>query len=164
MPHVWSDAINGLSGRLVVEFEDLGAGVRHAIYAQLRNLAPLPIVVTSQPLVEAEVRNSAGKSIPGSGFPVSGPAARAHCTAIPLHGYVALRIDEQTVGMPLREKGLALIALGGKSWGVGAGNYTLKVRLELTACDDAAPRDPWIGKLDLPPLDLVVSTGMLTGR
>jgi hypothetical protein len=156
MPGLWSDTIDGLCGRLVVEFEDLGPGVRYAVYAELRNHALLPIVVTSQPFVEAVLSDSSGQAVPGSAFPMSGPASPAHCAVIPPHGYVGLRIDAQTVGMPLRQKGVALLALGAASWGLGAGTYTLKARLGLTACDDAPSRDPWIGELKLPPIELAV--------
>jgi hypothetical protein len=158
--NVWSEPINGLSGRLRIEFEDLRPGLRHAVYLELRNHSVNPVAVTNQPRVNAELFDVAGKPVSSSDFPLSGPIPNPQWALIPRDAYLGFRIDMQTVGVPTREQGMALIAIGGKSWGLRAGEYVLKAALVFKK-EDGAPQDQWIGELELPPIDVVVTTQML---
>lgn len=73
---------------------------------------------------------------------------------------LGFRIEMQIVGLPTREHGMALIAVGGKSWGLRAGEYVLKTVLVFKKEEDA-PQNQWVGELELPPVEAVVTTQML---
>ena len=158
--NVWSEPINGLSGRLRVEFEDLKPGLRHAVYLELRNHSFDPVAVTNQPLIHAELLNSLGKPITTSGFAMSGPIPSPQWAVIPRDACIGFRIDMLTVGVPTREQGMALIAVGGKSWGLRVGEYVLKTAAVFKGEQDA-PGNQWVGELDLPPVEVVVTRQML---
>jgi hypothetical protein len=158
--NVWSEPINGLSGRLRVEFEDLNPGLRHSVYLELRNHSFNPVAVTNQPQVHAELFDAAGKPVSTSGFPMSGPIPGSQWGVIPRDAYIGFRIDMQTVGVPTRDQGMALLAVGGKSWGLRAGEYVLKTEIVFKQEEDA-PQNQWVGELELPPAEVVVTTQML---
>lgn len=159
----WSEPINGLSGRLQVEFEDLNPGLRHAIYLELRNESLHSISVMNQPRVQAELFHSTGRSAVTSGFVVSGPLPNAVWAAIPRDAYIGLRLDMQTVGVPTREHGLALIAVGGKAWKLNVGRYVLQIDLAFEH-EDNGPQDQWVGMMTVPPAEIVVTAQMLATR
>ena len=158
--NVWSERTNGLSGRVRVEFEDLKPGLRHAVYLELRNHSLNPVAVIDQPQIHAELLDSSRKPVSTSGFLTSGPLPSPQWAVIPRDAYIGFRIDMQTVGVPTREHGLVLIAIGGKSWGLRAGEYVLKTALVFKKEDDG-PQNQWIGELELPPVKVVVKTEML---
>jgi hypothetical protein len=56
---------------------------------------------------------------------------------------------------------MALIAVGGKSWGLRAGTYRLRTALVFKTEGDA-PRNQWVGELMLPPVEFAVTTQMLS--
>jgi hypothetical protein len=158
--NAWSEPVNGLSGRLLVEFEHLRPGLRHAVYLELRNHSFAPIAVINQPGIRAELYDSAGNSVGASVFPTSGPIPEPQWAIIPSDAYLSFRIDMQTVGVPTAEHGAVLLALGGKSWGLRPGAYTLRTAITFSQKDNA-PSEQWIGELELPPVEVVVTTQML---
>ena len=160
--NVWSEPVKGLSGRLRVEFEDLKPGLRHAVYLELRNQSLNPVAVTNQPQTHAELFDSAGKPVVTSGFAMSGPMPIPQWAVIPRDAYVGFRIDMQTVGVPTREHGRALIAIGGKCWEVRAGKYVLTTALVFKK-EEGGPQNQWVGELELPPVEVVVTKQMLEG-
>jgi hypothetical protein len=151
----WSDPLDGLCGRLRVECEDLAPGSRYAVYLELRNLSFDPVAVTNLPEAHAELFDSAGKPVGTSDFPVSGPLPARQWAVIPQDAYIGLRIDMRNVGVPATH-GTTLVAIGGKSWGLAAGDYVLKTTLVFNK-DEAGPEHQWVGKLTLPPLDVHVA-------
>jgi hypothetical protein len=153
--NVWSEPVNGLSGRLRVEFEDLKPGFRHAVYLELRNHSLNPVAVTSQPQTHVELCDSSGKPVATSGFPMSGPTPSPQWAVIPRDAYVGFRIDMQTVGVPISEQGMALIAVGGKAWGIKAGKFVLEIALVFKR-DEDGPRNQWNGELHLPSVEVAV--------
>lgn len=157
---VWSEPVNGLSGRLRIEFEDLKPGLRHAVYLELRNHSLNPVAVTNQPQTHAELYDSSGKPLGTSGFPMSGPIPSPQWAVIPRDAHIGFRVDMQTVGVPTREQGMALIAVGGKTWGLRAGKYVLETALVFDHKEDG-PQNQWVGELELPPIEVVVTTQML---
>ncbi len=159
--NIWSEPINGLSGRLRIEFEDLKPGLRHAVYLELRNHSLNPVAVTNQPQIHAELFDSIGKPVSTSGFSISGPIPSPQWAVIPRDAYIGFRIDMQTVGVPTREHGMALIAVGGKTWGLRAGKYVIKMALAFKYEEDG-PLNQWVGELELPPVEFVVTAQMLT--
>jgi hypothetical protein len=157
---VWSEPVDGLCGRLRVEFEDLQPGLRHAVYLELRNHASNPVAVTNQPQTNAELFDSAGKQVSTSGTWMGGPIPSPQWAVIPRDAYIGFRIDMQTVGVPTREHGKALMAVGGKSWELKAGEYVLKTALVFKK-EEGAPNNQWVGELALPPVAVVLTTQML---
>lgn len=158
--NVWPEPTNGFSGRLRIEFEDLKPGLRHAVYLELRNYSLNPVAVTNQPQIHADIFDSVGKQVITSAFPMSGPIPSPQWAVIPRDADIGFRIDMQTVGVPTREQGMALIAIGGKSWGLRAGEYVLKTAVVFKE-EEGAPQNQWVGELELPPVEVVVTTQML---
>lgn len=158
----WSTALNGLTARLRVEFEDLNPGLRHAIFLELMNHSFESVAVTNQPQLQTELFYSAGTSVAQAGMNMSGPIPPAQFGVIPRDAYLGFRIDMQTVGLPTRRHGKALIAVGRKSWEVGIGTYVLKVSLSLRK-DQHGPPKQWVGDLTLPSVDIVITEDMLVG-
>jgi hypothetical protein len=156
----WADPIKRLSGRLRIEFEDLKPGLRHAVYLELKNYSFDPIAVINNPQIRTELFDSAGRSISASGLSTSGPILNPQWAVIPRDAYIGFRIDMQTVGVPTKKQGMALIAVGGKSWELKAGEYVLKATVSLKKEEDG-PHNQWIGELELPPSQFVVTTRML---
>jgi hypothetical protein len=112
----WSAPERGLAGRLQVELEDLDVALRHAMYLELRNDSLEPVAVTYQPRLEARLTDEASKAIEPSEFPMSGPIPKPQWAVIPRGAGLRLRIDMQTVGVPEKKSGKALVAVGGHSW------------------------------------------------
>jgi hypothetical protein len=156
----WSEPSRGLSGRLRVEFEDLNPGLRHAVYLELRNHALDPIAVTNQPQADAALLDSTGTAVSASSLPASGPAPSPQWAVIPRDAYLGFRVDMQTVGVPTREHGVALLAVGDKAWQLNAGKYVLKVSVVFQK-DESGPPNQWVGELQLPPVDVVVTATMV---
>jgi hypothetical protein len=154
----WSKPVNELSARARVELEDLAPGLRHAIYAELRNHSLRPIAITSQPRVDADLADSSGLAVTPAGLTVSGPMPDRQWALIPRDGYVGLRVDMQNVGVPTRAHGVVLIAVGGKAWQVAAGRYTLRLAVAFEP-QDAAPANQWTGRLDVPPVVVTIEPG-----
>ena len=159
--NAWSEPADGLSGRLRVEFEDLRPGLRHALYLELRNHSFVPVAVLNQPEVRAELHDSSGKPVSTTSFPTSGPSPSPQWAVIPRDAYIGFRIDMQTVGLPTREQGRALLAVGGKTWGLGAGEYLLETVLTFGRKEDG-PTNQWVGELKLPPVEVIITPQMLT--
>jgi hypothetical protein len=155
-PNVWSDPANGLSGRLRVEFEDLKPGLRHAVYLELSNRSLNPVAMTNQPEAHAELFDAAGKPVNTSGMWMTGPVPSPQWAVIPRDAYIGFRIDMQTVGVPTREHEAALLAVGDKSWELRAGEYALKIAL-VSKKEDDAPKNQWVGELELPPVEIIVT-------
>lgn len=163
IPHganVWSDPVKDLSGRVCVDFEDLKPGLRHALYVELKNHAVNPVAITNLPRLHAELRDSLGQPIPTSGLTMSGPTPASQWAVVPRDAYVGFRIDMQTVGVPTRAHGKALLAVGGRAWELTVGNYVLNVTAVFEYQQDG-PQNQWSGEIVLPPTDVVVTTQML---
>lgn len=158
--NAWSEPTKGLSGRVRVEFEDLKPGLRHAVYLELKNHSLDLVAVTNQPRIHAELYDSSGKPVSTSDFPMSGPIPNPQWAVIPRDAYIGFRVDMQTVGVPTRKHGMALLAVGGKMWGLRAGKYVLEIALVFKNEEDA-PQNQWVGELELPPVEVVVTTQML---
>jgi hypothetical protein len=144
----WSMPINGLSGRLVVEFEDLDPGLRHAVYLELKNNSPRLLGVTNQPRIQPVVLTSTGKAVGTAGMSMNGPEPSLQWAVIPPDSYVGYRVDMQTAGVPTREHGTALMAVGGVSWLLPSGKYVLKATVVFDEQRDG-PHNQWVGELHL---------------
>jgi hypothetical protein len=162
LTNVWPEPNNGLTGRLRIEFEDLEPGLRHAVYLELKNQSLKPITVSNQPKVRAELFDSAGKPAAPSGISISGPIPDPQWATIPRDAYLGFRIDMQTAGVPTRERGMALIAVGGKGWKLMAGEYVLMASIVFEKESDV--QNQWVGVLQLPPARFVVTAEMVTTR
>ena len=152
----WSGVVNGLSGRLRLQLEDLAPGLRYALYLELLNHSFDPLAVTNQPSILAELVDSFGQPVHTVAYPASGPIPIREWAMIPRGAYVGFRIDMQTVGLPTREQGLILLAVGGITWRLGTGKYVLKTTAIFNT-DANGPPNQWLGELKLPPVEVVVT-------
>jgi RNA polymerase sigma factor (sigma-70 family) len=161
----WSKPVNGLSGRLVVTFEDLKPGLRHAVTLELRNVSTEQLAVLNRPVVEVSLSDAAGESIPPS-LPrsMSGPIPNPQWAVLPRDAYMGFRVDMTTVGVPAKD--FALLAVQGKTWDLKPGSYTLRAKLIVKEKDlltwerDLRPPvgvSEWIGQLELPHVEIVVT-------
>jgi hypothetical protein len=161
--NAWSEPVNGLAGRVRVEFENLKPGLRHAVYLELRNHSFVPVALFNQPEIRAELYDSSGKAVNTSSFPTSGPSPIPQWAVVPRDAYVGFRIDTQTAGVPTKEHGIALVAVGGKMWGLGAGEYMLEITVVLENAE-GGPANQWAGELKLPPVEVTITPQMLAAN
>jgi hypothetical protein len=138
---------------LLVNPEHLGAGVRHAVYLELRNDSLEPVAVVNAPRVEASLAETGGNPVSPSMFPMGGPIPNPQWAVIPREATLQLRIDSQTVAVPEKQDGLALMAVAGHSWSLRPGSYVLKLRVIFEHEVDAPPNQ-WTGVLS--PLSIAV--------
>src|SRR5215207_8877069 len=148
-PNGWSEIVRGVSGRLLVAFEDLNPGLRHAVYLELANSGFNPVAVSNQPKIDAELFDSLGKPLGVSGQFGDGPRPIQQWAVIPREAYIGFRVDMQSLGVPTREHGVVLLAVGGKAWELRPGKYVLKASA-LFDVDRDGPAEQWAGELELP--------------
>lgn len=152
--NAWSKPDNGLSGRLRVVFEDIKPGLRHAVTLELKNVSLKPLAVINQPRIEAELFNSAGKRVNTTArFSMSGPIPDAQWGVIPRDANLGFRIDMLTVGVPSKDQ--ALLAVGGKTWGLKPGKYTRESKM--ICKKQKGPNNQWVGQIVLPPVEIIVT-------
>jgi hypothetical protein len=142
------------------EFEDLRPGVRYAVYLELRNDSLDPVAVVNQPRVNAELLDSSGQLVAASGASVGGPMPIPQWAVIPRAAYVGFRIDMQTVGVPVREHGTALLAVGGEEWRLRPGRYVLKAAVVFES-REGGPSGQWVGTMEPPPVEVALEAQML---
>jgi hypothetical protein len=159
-PNGWSEIVRGVSGRLIVAFEDLNPGLRHAIYLELANSGFDPVAVSNQPKIDTELFDSHGKPLATSSQVGDGPRPIQQWAVITREAYIGFRVDMQSLGVPTREHGVVLLAIGGKAWELRPGKYTLKASAVFDA-DADGPADHWAGELELPEVEVVVTPEML---
>lgn len=155
----WTGPVGALVWRLSVEREAVDGGLRHAVFVEARNLSLDAVALSDQPAVRATVRDAAGRELPSAVLPASGPRHAAQWAVVPRDGYVGIRIDGRLVGLPPRDQGKALLAMGERSWVVGAGSYLLELQVSF-AVDAKGPANHWSGRLDFPPLAFSVMPDM----
>lgn len=157
----WSKTIDGLSGRLRLKFEDLNPGLRYAIYLELASHAFEPITVINQPVINAVLFDESRNSIYTIGYPSSGPQPLRQWAVIPRDAYIGLRVDMQTTGVPTRDQQQVLLAVGGTTWRITSGRYSLKTSVVFKQDKDGPPNQ-WVGELDLPEVEIVVTQEMFS--
>jgi hypothetical protein len=151
----WSDPERGLCGRLQIEIEDIDLASRYAVYLELRNDSPEPIAMTDRPRVGVCLADRKGNAVSPAHLPMSGPVPNAQAAVIPRAAALRVRVDMQTVGVPPKETGMVLLALGGQSWTLSAGEYMLTVNVTFDSVPGAPP-NRWSGRLKVPPVALTV--------
>jgi hypothetical protein len=152
----WSEPIDDLRARVRVEPEDLGAGMRHAVYLELLNCAYHPRALTDRPEIRAALLDSAGNALQPAGVAASGPVPPAQWAVIPRDGYIGLRIDHRNFGVPAKPQRVALLALGAGGWMLGAGTYSLELAARFERVADG-PENQWVGELLPPAVELEVT-------
>jgi RNA polymerase sigma factor (sigma-70 family) len=157
----WSKPVNGLSGRLLVAFEDLKPGLRHAVTLELKNVSTKPLAVLNEPKVEVSLTDAAGVVLPPS-LPrvMSGPIPDPQWGVLPRDAYMGFRVDMTTVGVPTKDH--ALLAVQGRTWDLKPGSYT--VRAKVAAAGAPTHNDAWGGELELPPVEVVVTKEQVTPK
>src|SRR5688572_13876502 len=155
----WSPKQKDLVGRLRVQFEDLKPGLRYAIYLELKNEGFNPIAVINNPEITAELRDSSGNQVDTLTYSANGPSPLRQWGVIPGAAYLSFRIDTRSSGVPTRDQGMVLLALGGRRWGLRSGSYVLKATALFKAEDDGPPNQ-WVGELDLPTVEVIVTPKM----
>jgi hypothetical protein len=156
----WSEKINELSGRIYAAPENLKSGLRYALYLELKNHSLNPVAVTNQPEIEANLFTSSGKLVETTSLPISGPIPAPQTAVIPGMAYIGFRIDMQTVGIPAKEQGNVLVAVGNKIWKIGLGKYVLQSKLTFKKADNAFEYS-WVGELTLRPVEIDVTAQMI---
>lgn len=163
----WSAHVEGLAGRMRVAFEDLHPGLRVAVYVELRNVTQRALAVSTQPRIAATLRDADGRSLPSSGFPISGPLPSPRWAVIPPDAYAGFRVDMPITGLPAGEPRTALLAIGEQAWALPAGRYELSMTIVSAAgvpAGTAAPEKPWGAELPLAPVQFTVTARMLRSR
>lgn len=158
---MWSASVNGVKARLVVRFEDLKPGLRHAVYVEVMNDSFKTVALANLPDVDAELYDSSGNRVATSGSFSNGPAPILQWMTVPPSNYAGLRIDLQTIGVPTKEHQLVLLALPRKVWELDRGRYRLEVTAEFNPQENG-PANQWTGELTLPPVDVVVTDDMFS--
>ena len=156
----WSNKSGQLVGRLLVAFEDLSPGLRHAVHLEIRNDGADPVALFNQPEIKSEVYDLSGTPIGTLESSANGPRQARQWVVIPHAAYIRLRIDAQTGAVLAREHGMVLLAVGGRRWGLKPGSYVLKARAVFKSAEDG-PANQWVGELDLPPVEVVVTQEMV---
>ena len=156
----WSEPVNGLRGRLLVALENLHPGLRYSVVLELDNVSTQPVSITNQPNIIAQLFDSAKTEVTTAGFPMSGPIPFAQTAVVPRDAYVGFRIDMPTVGVPT--KGEALLAVGGRTWGLKQGDYILKAAL-MGEKSDQVSDGQWVGQLNLLAVEIHVSEESVAG-
>ncbi len=156
----WADPQNGLSGRLIVVPEELKPGRRHAVSLELKNDSTQPLAVIDQPRLDVEL-TAGGKPVPEASLPMSGPIPNPQWGVVPQSACLGFRVDMQTVGVPTN--GPALLAVGGKMWHLEPGTYELRAVLVAEKQKDG-PDNQWVGRLPLPPVEVVVSKAQVPAK
>jgi len=159
--NLWSTSVNGVSGRLRLELEDLNPGLRFAVHMETLNRSFDSITITNQPAIRAELVDDAGKEIQTVAYPASGPIPPPQWAVVPHDAYVGFRIDMQTVGVPSKEQRMVLLAVGGITWRLSTGRYLLKTTA-IFKNDVDGPANQWVGELELPTVEVVVTDEMFS--
>ena len=158
---MWSKSVNGVKARLVVAFEDLKPGLRHAVYVEVMNESFKPVALANLPEIHAELYDSSGNRVTTTGSFSNGPEPILQWATVPPGNYAGLRIDLQTIGVPTREHHLVLLALPTKIWELDTGQYRLEVAAGFTHHENGPPNE-WTGELTLPPVEVVVTDDMFS--
>ena len=148
-----------MSGRLCVEFENREPGLRHAVYLELRNDGFAPAVVSNLPEFHAELYDSSGQPVGASAAVDDGPNPILQWAVIPRDAYLGLRVDRQSAGVPKKQHRRVLLALGDKTWELNTGKYLLEATTAFKR-EDSGPDNQWVGELQLPAVDVVVTEEM----
>jgi RNA polymerase sigma factor (sigma-70 family) len=152
----WSKAVNGLQGRLVRQPRPKVNGTEIiAIAVELRNVSTDPLALQNDPAsVRLTLHDATGKSIPGGGLPRSGPIPAPQWGTIPRDSYLGFGLYDYGAGVP-RGQGALLAVLHGKDWLLKPGKYFLRGTFTVRKAV-AWPKNPWVGQLHLPPLEIEV--------
>ena len=156
----WADPQNGLSGRLLVVPEDLKPGRRHAVSLELKNDSVQPFAVIDQPRLDVELL-AGGKPVPDELLRMSGPIPNPQWGVVPQSATLSFRVDMLTVGVPTN--GQSLLAVGGKMWRLAPGTYELRAVL-VTEKQKDGPDNQWVGRLPLPPVEVVVAKAQVPAK
>ena len=158
----WSKGVNGLSGRLLLERENLQPGLRYAVFLELRNASTDRLVCTNQPDLAAQLFDSNSRPVPTATYPMSGSIPRALGVELEPGVYAGFRVDVQTMGVPPGKT--ILLAIGGyldangygsQAWSLSEGRYTLRVQASFLPLGNAG--FCYRGRIDLPPVEISVS-------
>ena len=158
---MWSATVNGIKGRLVVAFEDLKPGLRHAIYLEIMNESFKAVAITNQPDMHAQLYDASGNPVATSGSFSNGPQPVLQWAVIPTSSYLGIRIDLQTIGVPTREHKRVLLAPADQAWELTSGRYLLEASAEFKR-DNAGPQNQWVGTLELPATEIEVIDEMFS--
>jgi hypothetical protein len=156
----WSEAVNGLLGRLVRyvpprvnRTEIIGISV------ELKNVSTKPLAVQNDPAsVRVRLGRADGSIIdPSLPFVRSGPVANPEWSVFPPNAYLGFSLYDYGVGVPDMEGAMLALLPPSRVWVLKPGKYTLwgTFTVQLAEGDDR-PKNAWMGKLDLPPLEIDV--------
>jgi RNA polymerase sigma factor (sigma-70 family) len=172
----WSAPNVGLSARLRVEPVGGPEAARHEAAVEFKNVAGAkPIDVSNRFRIEARLIDVAGQDVtPHDQAAGSATVVPRHWVQVPRGAYVGFPADLRALGVELtpkgapREKGTSLLAIGEHEWSLRPGRYTIRARLTLDKVEENSldtgrlgRGDQVVGRIDLPPAELIVGAGRL---
>ena len=150
----WSESVNGLRGRLIVEQKPkINDSVIIGVSLELQNDSNELIAILADPeRIESELFNGAGKPVLSrTDSPRSGPVPYPEWKAIPSGKSIKFSIESYTVGVP---KGVTFIAFHDKVWTINSSGkdleYFLRGIFNHTKDDKDNLSERWSGTLNLP--------------
>lgn len=156
----WSEAVNGLRGRLVRyprphvnDTEIIGVAV------ELKSVSATALAVRNDPAsVRVRLCRPDGTPIDSTlALPRGGPVAAPQWGVIPPYAYLGFSLYDYGVGVPQGQGALLAILPPVQAWLLKPGKYILRGTFTVQpAAEDNPPKNAWKGQLDLPPLEIEV--------
>ena len=149
----WSDAVEGLRGRLRVELRGEEAALWCSAYIELENTKRWSLSITDRPRVVVTVLDKDGTGVAPASSAEAVQGDRAQWAIVPYQAYLGLRVPSHAT--PLPADGTVRLTIGTRDWVLKPGPYQLRAVVSCERKEDG-PRDQWIGTLELPPVEVVV--------
>lgn len=107
----------------------MGGAWRQAVWLEIANPTRLPVALTGTPQMSVALTDATGEAVhPVQPLVGNGPQAEDGTLVVPAGGYLGLRVDDRSLGVPPHG---VLLALGGEAWCLTPGRYRLRVTARL---------------------------------
>ena len=153
----WSEVVNGLQGRLIVENKPNKYNETDLldIILELKNVSTKSIAIqNNRDAVSFKLHELRGYAVPQTGYVKSGPVPYPQWATIPRDSYWGFSLYDWTVGIP--GGGGTFIALPNNVWLLKEGEFILYGTLTTKGIGKDEPENAWSGELVFPPLRISV--------